>query len=59
VASYWAGRFVKTLVFGVEPRDPATLAVAVLVLTAAALTAAWVPAHRACRANPTTLVRDS
>ena len=59
VASYWAARFVKTLVFGVEPRDPATLAVAVLVLTAAALTAAWVPARRACRVNPTILVREA
>src|SRR5207247_2511073 len=45
----WASKFVATLLYGLEPRDPATLAAAAAVLAIVAATAGWLPAHRASR----------
>jgi predicted permease len=50
--SAFAARYVRTLLFGLEPGDPATLVAAALVLTAVGLTAGWVPAFRASRVSP-------
>jgi len=50
--SVFAARYVKTLLFGLEPGDPATLVAAAVVLTAVGLTAGWVPAFRASRVSP-------
>jgi predicted permease len=57
VASFWAARFVGSLLFGVEARDPATLAAAAGVLVVTGLLAGAVPAWRASRVNPTTVLR--
>ena len=58
VASVWASRFVATLLFGLEPRDPATLIGAALTLaTVAALAAGW-PAWRASRIDPAMVLRN-
>src|SRR5437899_11457137 len=43
------GRFVETLMFGLAPRDPLTLAAAVAVLLVVALVAGYLPARRAAR----------
>jgi predicted permease len=40
VVSVWTSRFVATMLFGLQPRDPATFAVAVIVLATVALLAA-------------------
>jgi ABC-type antimicrobial peptide transport system permease subunit len=53
------GRWVRSLLFGIEPWDPASAAVAVSVLAAVALFAAWVPARRASRADPTAALRSA
>jgi ABC-type antimicrobial peptide transport system permease subunit len=45
-------RFLRTLLFGVAPTDPTTLAGAVALLVVLALLAAWVPARRAARLDP-------
>ena len=50
--SAFAARYVKTLLFGLEPGDPATLVAAAVVLTAVGLSAGWVPAFRASRVSP-------
>lgn len=54
----WAlGRLVESQLYDVKPADPATIAVATLVLCAAALGAALVPARRASSVNPTVALR--
>jgi putative ABC transport system permease protein len=57
--SLWASTFVATLLYGLEPRDPVTLAGAVLVLGVVGLAAGWLPAHRASRIDPAEVLRDS
>ena len=55
--SLWASRFVTTLLFGIEPRDVPTLAIAALTLTVLALAATWLPAFRASRLDPASVLR--
>jgi putative ABC transport system permease protein len=59
VASWWAVGFVKTLLYGLEPRDPWTFATAATVLALAAGLAALVPARRAARIDPAVVLRES
>jgi hypothetical protein len=54
----WAAPLVRSLLFGVEPRDPSTLAVAAVLLLATAGAAAYVPARRAARLDPASLLRE-
>jgi putative ABC transport system permease protein len=56
--SLWASRFVSTLLFGLEPYDPATLAGAAAVLTAISLVAAGLPARRASQIDPAQVLRE-
>ncbi|PYR90654.1 MAG: hypothetical protein DMF84_19575 [Acidobacteria bacterium] len=56
--SAWASTFVRTLLYGLEPRDPVTFAGSALVLAAVAAFAAWLPARRAARIDPMTVLRD-
>jgi putative ABC transport system permease protein len=57
--SLWASKFVAALLYGLEPRDPATLVAAVLVLGAVGAAAGWLPAYRASRIDPADVLRDS
>jgi predicted permease len=50
--SLWASRYVAALIYGLEPRDPRTLAAAAGVLVAVAAFAAWLPARRAACVDP-------
>jgi predicted lysophospholipase L1 biosynthesis ABC-type transport system permease subunit len=45
-------RLVKSMLYGIEPWDPATLAGGVLVLLVVALAASWIPAGRAAGVQP-------
>jgi predicted permease len=45
-------RLQASLLYGVEPVDPATYAAVATILVAAALVATWVPARRAARIDP-------
>jgi ABC-type antimicrobial peptide transport system permease subunit len=45
-------------VFGVPPRDPATLAGAAIVLAAIGALAGWLPARRASRIDPAHVLRE-
>jgi len=55
----WASAFVASLLYGVEPRDVATMVSAVAILGAVGALAGWVPAHRASRIDPASVLRDS
>jgi putative ABC transport system permease protein len=55
--SVWASKFVTSLLFGVEARDPLTLAGATAVLTLVALVAGCLPARRAARLDPNAILR--
>ena len=57
-AALWASRFVSTLLYGLEPRDPLTLVAAMLVLAAIGAMAGWLPARRASRVDPATVLRE-
>src|SRR5262249_51793221 len=51
-------RLLATLLFGVEPRDFATLALCVTLMATTALTAAYLPARRASRLDPMPVLRE-
>jgi ABC-type antimicrobial peptide transport system permease subunit len=57
-ASAWASRFIASLLYGLQPRDPSTLAGAAIVLAGIAIVAAWVPARRASRVDPAEVLRE-
>ncbi len=50
-------RLLTGLLFGVEPVDPPTIAVAAALLVAVALVAAWIPARTATAVDPMTALR--
>jgi len=50
-------RFISTLLFGIQPTDPATLGGVALVLLATAAFASWVPARRATTVDPMIALR--
>lgn len=50
-------RFLRGLLYGVEPSDPATLTAAALMLVVVALLASWIPARRAARVDPADALR--
>jgi ABC-type antimicrobial peptide transport system permease subunit len=56
--SLWASRFVSPLLFGLPPRDPATLGAAILLLVTVGGLAGWLPARRASRIDPARVLRD-
>ncbi len=56
--SWWAARFIAPLLFQVEPRDALTFLGTAAALVAVAVLAAWVPARRAARLDPATVLRE-
>ena len=50
-------RLLSGLLFGVEPVDPPTIAIAAALLIAVALMAAWIPARTATAVDPMTALR--
>jgi putative ABC transport system permease protein len=50
-------RLMSSLLFGVEPTDPATLAAVACFLAGVALLATWLPARRAAATDPATALR--
>jgi len=52
-----AARLVTSLLFGVSPTDPAMLAATALLMLSIAVVAAYLPARRASRVDPTAALR--
>jgi ABC-type antimicrobial peptide transport system permease subunit len=57
VVAYAAGRGMSALLFGVAPGDPATFGTGVAVALLMSLTGSLVPALRAVRVTPMSLLR--
>jgi predicted permease len=57
VVSAWASRFVASLLFGVQPRDPVTFVATAAILVAVGAVAGWLPAWRASRIDPAEALR--
>ena len=49
---------IESLLFNVDARDPVTFIVGPAVLTLVALAACWIPARRATRLDPVTVLRE-
>jgi predicted permease len=50
-------RLIASLLFGIQPSDPATLATVVAAILLVAAFACWLPAWRASRVNPSVVLR--
>jgi predicted lysophospholipase L1 biosynthesis ABC-type transport system permease subunit len=57
--SLWASKFVATLLYDLEPRDPIALVCATLVLGTVGAAAGWLPACRASHIDPAEVLRES
>jgi predicted permease len=57
IAAFFGTRLVTSLLFGVQPADPVTIAVAPLTLALVATGAAYLPARRAARIDPAVALR--
>ncbi|HEY1950433.1 MAG TPA: ABC transporter permease [Bryobacteraceae bacterium] len=56
-AALGASKLLESLLFGVTPGDPRTIAAAAAILLSAALAAGYLPARKASRIDPMTAVR--
>ena len=56
-AIFGVGKWISSLLFGVKPADPTTLALATALMFAAGLLACYIPARRAMRVDPVVALR--
>jgi ABC-type antimicrobial peptide transport system permease subunit len=56
--SLFANRLIASLLFGVAPTDPATLAGVSVTIAVVAMAACWMPAWRASRTDPNVVLRS-
>jgi ABC-type antimicrobial peptide transport system permease subunit len=57
-ASLVMGRLIANLLYGIRPNDPMEIGVAVLILTACTVFAAYIPARRAAGLDPMGALRE-
>jgi predicted permease len=58
LGALWLLRLARTLLYGVQPFDPASVAGAVAIVLCASVVAAALPVRRAARVDPATAVRE-
>jgi ABC-type antimicrobial peptide transport system permease subunit len=56
-AALLLSQLVKSMLYGIQPYDPMTMAGGVLVLLTVALAASWIPARRAAAVQPMEALR--
>ena len=57
-AGVLASKFLTTLLYGLDAKDPLTFGVAAIVLAAIGALAGWLPARRASRIDPAVVLRQ-
>jgi predicted permease len=57
IAALLLSHLVKSMLYGIRPDDPATMAGGVLILLTVALAASWIPARRAAGVQPMEALR--
>ena len=57
LGALWAGRAMSTMLFGVQPTDPMTFLIAAALCICMAITGASLPAWRAVRVSPMSVMR--
>jgi predicted permease len=58
LAGFWLMRLTRSLLFGVEPLDPASVAAAVSIIVVCSAAAAAIPARRAMKVDPGSALRE-
>jgi ABC-type antimicrobial peptide transport system permease subunit len=58
IGAFMSTRVLQSLLFAVEPSDPAVFVAIVALLTAAVILASWIPARRAAGVEPTEALRE-
>jgi predicted permease len=56
--AFGLNRLIASLLFGVQPTDPITIAAVVATICAVAVVACWLPAWRASRVDPNVVLRQ-
>jgi ABC-type antimicrobial peptide transport system permease subunit len=59
IGSVWTTHFTKSMLYHVEPGDTVTLIGSCALLIAVAFLAAWLPARRAARIDPASVLKDA
>jgi predicted permease len=57
VSALWFSRLVASMLYGIQPYDPATIAAGCSLLLAVALASSWIPACRAASVQPMEALR--
>jgi putative ABC transport system permease protein len=57
LVAYWAARFINALLFGIPPADATTIAATIGLCLGTALLGALIPAMRAVRVSPLTVMQ--
>ena len=57
IAALAGSQLIRSLLYGVSPRDPVVFSITTFVLLAIALLACWLPARRASRLSPLQALR--
>jgi ABC-type lipoprotein release transport system permease subunit len=58
IVAYWAASFLEAFMYQVDARDLRIYAGAIMLFAATAILAAWLPARRAARTDPATVLRS-
>jgi predicted permease len=57
--SVWTAQFTRTMLYNVEPGDPVVITLACVLLIAVTLFAGWLPARRAARIDPASVLKEA